>query len=42
MRVFEESGMIEGTGVDPRVANRKLMQDMIKNGSLVPKDDSRY
>ena len=41
MQAFEESGLMENGGIDQRYVNRKLMHDMIKNGGLVPKDDSR-
>ena len=32
---------MDNGGYDQRYMNRKLMHDMIKNGSLLPKDDSR-
>ena len=40
MRAFDESGLLEN-GIDPKVLNRKLMHDMMKNGNIPRKDDHR-
>ena len=40
MRAFDESGLLEN-GIDPKVINRKLMHDMMKNGNIPRKDDHR-